>query len=175
MLALRNGDEQALAELYDRYGSAVYHLALRITHDPSSAEEIRLDAFLQVWRQASRYDEQQGSLAGWLFTIARSRAIDRIRAGGAAKRTQSEQLIPEAQGEQPDEMADLAQRQRFVRDAMARLSPAQRIALELAYYEGLSHSQIAARLGEPLGTVKTRIRQAMLTLRQVLGPVLTTS
>jgi len=174
-LALRRGEERALAELYDRYGQAVYNLALRITRDPGAAEEISVDSFLQLWRQADRFDAHHGTLASWLFTITRSRAIDRVRAAGAAKRTQTEDPTPVSTALPPDEMASVAERRRLVREAMTALSPAQRTALELAYYEGLSHSQIADRLGEPLGTVKTRIRQAMIVLRTTLAPVLTTT
>lgn len=173
-LALGRGEESALAELYDRYGGAVYHLALRVTRDPAAAEEISVDSFLQIWRQATRFDAQQGTLLGWLFTIARTRAIDRVRAAGAAKRTQVDDPTPTTSAPQPDEMAELAERRRLVRQAMAGLSAPQRAAVELAYYEGLSHSEIATRLGEPLGTVKTRIRQAMLVLRKSLAPVLST-
>lgn len=174
-LALRRGEQHALAELYDRYGGAVYNLALRITRDAGMAEEVSLDSFLQLWRQANRFKPDHGSLQSWLFTITRSRAIDRVRTANAAKRTKAEDVASVTAPHQPDEMADLAQRRQLVRQAMAALSPAQRTALELAYYEGLSHSEIAARLGEPLGTVKTRIRQAMLTLRGVLAPVLSTT
>ena len=172
-LALGRGEERALSQLYDRYGAAVYNLALRITRDPTAAEEISLDSFLQLWRQSNRTDTQSGTLLGRLFTIARSRAIDRLRAAGAAKRTQSHNPVPADAPHPPEEMVELAERRRLVRNAMATLSAVQRATLELAYYEGLSHSEIAARLGEPLGTVKTRIRQAMLVLRQTLAPVLT--
>lgn len=173
-LALRRREEHALAKLYDRYGGAVYNLALRITHDQGMAEEISLDTFLQIWQQAYRFDAQQGTLPGWMFTIARTRAIDRVRAAGAAKRTRVDDPVPMASATQPDDMTELAERRQLVREAMSALSDTQRAALELAYYEGLSHSEIAARLGEPLGTVKTRIRQAMLVLRKTLAPVLTT-
>jgi RNA polymerase sigma-70 factor (ECF subfamily) len=173
-LALGRGEEAALAELYDRYGAAVYNLALRITRDSGAAEEIRLDSFLQIWRQANRFDAQHGTLLSWLFTIARTRAIDRMRAAGAAKRTQVDDPVRMTSAPQPDEMAELTERRRLVRQAMTALSAPQRAALELAYYEGLSHSEIAVRLGEPLGTVKTRIRQAMLQLRRTLTPLLTT-
>jgi RNA polymerase sigma-70 factor (ECF subfamily) len=172
--ALRRREESAIAELYDRYGVAVYNLALRITRDPGLAEETSLDTFLQAWQQVERYDGRQGSLASWLFTIARSRSIDRLRARTASKRTQTDDpMTPPAA--QPEEIAELAQRRQLVRAAMAGLPAAQRQALELAYDEGLSHSQIAARLGEPLGTVKTRIRQAMLVLRKQLAPVLSST
>ena len=172
VLALRRGEERALVELYERYGNAVYRLALRITRDPGEAEEISLDSFLQLWRHADRFDANHGTLSSWLFTIARSRAIDRVRAAAAAKRTPVEEPKPVSTTPQPEEMADLAERQRLVRQAMSALSPAQQAALELAYYEGLSHSQIADRLGEPLGTIKTRIRQAMIILRRTLAPAL---
>jgi len=177
-VALGRREESALAELYDRYGGTVYALALRMTGDQGMAQEIALDAFLQVWQQVDRFDSRQGSLEGWLFTIARSRAIDRMRAARAAKRNLAEEKRDPDESvaaEPPERMIELAERQRFVRRAMTELSPAQRATLELAYFQGLSHSEIAERLGEPLGTVKTRIRQAMLVLRKVLIPVLATS
>src|SRR5262249_49186573 len=149
-------------------------LALRITRDPGMAEEISLDAFWQIWRQADRYQRQQGTLSSWLFTITRSRAIDRVRSAAAAKRTRAQDPGVMRPVDPPDDVAEVAERRALVREAMASLSVAQRAALELAYYEGLSHSQIAARLGEPLGTVKTRIRQAMQVMRKTLGPVLST-
>jgi RNA polymerase sigma-70 factor (ECF subfamily) len=177
-LALRQRDETALAELYDRYGGTVYALALRMTRDQGLAQEIALDSFLQVWQQVDRFDARQGSLEGWLFTIARSRAIDRMRAARAIKRNLTEEKREDAaevtRAEPPETMVELAERQRHVRLALAELNPAQRAALELAYYQGLSHSEIAERLNEPLGTIKTRIRQAMLVLRKVLAPVMTT-
>jgi RNA polymerase sigma-70 factor (ECF subfamily) len=170
--ALSEGRERALAELYDRFGGAVYGLALRVTGDRSAAEEISLDTFMQVWQQAQRFNAEQGTLQRWLFTIARSRAIDRVRSAKALKRTHTEDRSAEQQVERPEDMVELAERQRLVRAAMTELSPPQRAALELAYFEGLSHAQIAERLGEPLGTVKTRVRQAMTILRRSLGPML---
>lgn len=172
--ALRRKEEQALAQVYDRYGRSVYALVLRITGDAGAAEEISLDAFWQLWQQADRFDEAQGSLQNWLLTIARSRAIDRVRARLARKRLRAEDPTEVREVRRPEEDAELVERRRLVRDAMATLSPDQRSAVALAYYEGLSHSQIAERLEEPLGTVKTRIRQAMGTLRRRLGPLLTT-
>ncbi len=173
---LRQRDEAALSELYDRYGQTVYGVALRVTGDGGAAEEICLDAFWQLWQQADRYDATQGSILNWLLTICRSRAIDRTRARTARKRT----TVDDASDSPPihppaEDLADLNERRQLVRDAMAALSPDQRKAVLLAYYEGLSHAQIADRLQEPLGTVKTRIRQAMAVLRRVLGPVLSVS
>lgn len=171
---LTEGRERALTELYDRFGGAVYSLAFRVTGDRGAAEEISLDTFLQVWQQAGRFNADQGSLQSWLFTIARSRAIDRVRAAKAVKRTQAEDSTAEQHVERPDETVELAERRRLVRQAITGLTPSQRAALELAYFEGLSHAQIAERLGEPLGTVKTRVRQAMIALRRTLGPALAT-
>lgn len=172
--ALRARDERALAQLYDRFGRAVYGLALRVTGDAGAAEEVSIDTFWQLWQQAERYDGTQGSLQNWLFTIARSRAIDRVRARVARKRTTAEDPTDVSAARRPEEDAELDERRRLVREAMAGLAPDQRTALALAYYEGLSHSQIAERLQEPLGTVKTRIRQAMIALRRMLGPLLST-
>jgi len=170
---LRGRDEAALSELYDRYGQTVYAVALRVTGDAGAAEEISLDTFHQLWQQADRYDATQGSLLNWLLTICRSRAIDRMRARAARKRTTATDATDADHVHPPaEDLADLNERRQLVREAMAALSPDQRNAVALAYYEGLSHSQIADRLQEPLGTVKTRIRQAMGVLRRVLGPVL---
>ena len=168
---LTKKDESALAQIYDLYGGAVYQLALRITRDPGVAEEICLDSFMQLWQQAPTLDRQSDNLLAWLFTIARSRAIDRLRKMSAAKRTPV-QAVSAVAVERPDERAEHKQRREIVRKAIAELSPPQRTALELAYYEGLSHTEIAQRLGEPLGTVKTRIRQAMISMRLSLSPVL---
>jgi RNA polymerase sigma-70 factor (ECF subfamily) len=172
--ALGRREESALTELYDRYGRTVYALALRILRDPGMAEEISLDAFWQAWQQIDRFNATRGSLPSWLFTIARSRAIDRLRSQVAAKRTPND-LGGGSQSQPPDEAVELAQRRRLVRDAMTKLSPEQRSALELAYFEGLSHSEISTRLDQPLGTVKTRIRQAMTILRRELEATVATS
>src|SRR5262245_21974708 len=145
--ALSERKERALATLYDRFGGSIYRLAFRVTGDRGAAEEISLDTFMQVWQQAARFNADQGSLQSWLFRIARSRAIDRVRAAKAVKRTQAEDSTAEQHVERPDETVELAERRRLVREAMGGLSPAQRIALELAYFEGLSHAQIAERLG----------------------------
>ena len=165
-------DESALAQIYDLYGGAVYQLALRITRDPGAAEEICLDSFMQLWQQAATLERSNDNILAWLFTIARSRAIDRLRKTSAVKRTPVEAAVVPTTAERPDEKAENRQRRDIVRRAMAALSPPQRTALELAYYEGLSHTEIAQRLGEPLGTVKTRIRQAMISMRLSLSPVL---
>jgi RNA polymerase sigma-70 factor (ECF subfamily) len=165
-------DDQALADLYDTYGSAVYGLALRITRDPGVAEEVCLDAFLRFWQDARDLGDKPDEALRWLLTIARSRSIDRLRAANAMKRRQAIDHAAPTAAPAPDDAADLLRRRDLVRQTLSRLSPTQRTPLELAYYEGLSHSEIAKRLGEPLGTVKTRIRQAMSFLRRELAPVL---
>ena len=166
-------DQQALAALYDRYAGPVYALALRILGAASDAEEVLQDVFAQAWDQAPRYDPQRGVVAGWLLNMARSRAIDRLRAravrspgrGAPASAPSAEAL---AATTSPERDMLLAERARAVRRALDGLTTLQRVAIELAYFEGLSQSEIAARLEQPLGTIKTRIRLGMLKLRGAL-------
>ena len=173
-----DGDERAMAELYDRYGQVLYAVAYRIVGQRADAEEVVLDAFAQAWRDATRFETSRGSVAGWLTTIARSRALDLVRA-----RTRRERITATAAAERPDTPpgmggwradpsagVDLAERRRRVQLALEALSPPQRRAIELAYFEGLSQSEIAALLQEPLGTVKTRVRLGMQKLRESLRP-----
>jgi len=168
------GDANGLADLYDRYARPVYSLALRILGNQSEAEDIVQDVFSQAWRQAARYDASKGRVAAWLLTLTRSRAIDRLRAL-RVRMTEAvgdhgidiDQIVDSGVG--PDALAVSADQCARVRMAVAQLPLLQRTALELAYYEGLTHSEIAAQLEEPLGTVKTRIRSALLRLRELLG------
>jgi RNA polymerase sigma-70 factor (ECF subfamily) len=169
---MARGDQTALAELYDRHARPVYSLALRIVQDPSDAEDVVQDVFSQAWRQASRYDAARGAVGAWLLTVARSRAIDRLRA----KRVRPDVAAPAKMVRDVLDPAVLQDAQLVsgeqvarVRSALAELPMPQRSALELAYYEGLTHAEIAARLKEPLGTVKTRIRLAMMKLRDALA------
>ncbi|HVQ31974.1 MAG TPA: sigma-70 family RNA polymerase sigma factor [Vicinamibacteria bacterium] len=161
---LTGGDAAALGELYDRFAGLVNGLALRILRNTAEAEDVVQEVFVQVWRQAERFDPSRGSPEAWLCTIARTRALDRLRRR-TARREEASEAAPGVSAAPRTEEA-LA-----VRKALEGLSADQRHALELAYYEGLTHTEIAARLGEPLGTVKTRIRTAMIRLRDVLGPV----
>lgn len=165
------GDATALAELYDGTAPLVYGLALRILGDAGAAEEITTDAYMQAWRQAVRFDATRGTVVRWLLTIARSRALDRLRAA-AGDRTRRAPLDAARHvrdgGPGPEHVAVAGERRRRVRLALATLSREQREAVELAYFRGLSHSEIAAHLGAPLGTVKTRIRIAMDRLRAAL-------
>jgi RNA polymerase sigma-70 factor (ECF subfamily) len=159
---LAEGDASALAELYDRHAGLAFGLALRILRERTEAEDVVQEAFVQVWRQAGRYDPGRGSPEAWLCAIVRTRAIDRLRRR-LSRREQPEIPEPTAATTTPAPEGVLA-----VRKALQILSADQRRALELAYYEGLTQSEIARRLDEPLGTIKTRIRTAMLRLREEL-------
>jgi RNA polymerase sigma-70 factor, ECF subfamily len=168
------GDQQALAALYDATSRTVYGLLLRILADASVAEEVLLDVYSQVWRQAGSYTEGRGTPLAWLTTIARSRAIDRLRRG-RLERQRTEPLDAATHGGSVGARAedDLMARElgTVVRAALESLPPEQREVIELAYYGGLSHSEIAAERGLPLGTVKTRTRLGMMRLREMLKPV----
>lgn len=168
------GDEDALARLYDTTSRTVFGLVLRILGDPSAAEEVTLDVYTQVWRQAARYDPRRGTPSAWLLTIARSRAIDRFRSSEQTrKRTEplSAVEVRASSGSRPDETASEAERGALVREALEGLPREQRDVIELAYFRGLSHSEIAAELSQPLGTVKTRTRLGLIRLRQALAPL----
>ena len=169
---MERGDERALAELYDRHARLVYSLALRILQDAGDAEDVVQEVFAQAWQQASRYDVRRGTVAAWLLVRARSRALDRLRA----RRTRPDLAGTPLRAVEIADSADAADVQLVsaeqvarVREALAGLPVSQRAALELAYYEGLSHAEIATRLDQPLGTIKTRIRLAMIKLRESLG------
>ncbi|HEY6327933.1 MAG TPA: sigma-70 family RNA polymerase sigma factor [Blastocatellia bacterium] len=167
------GDQQALATLYDKTSRLVFGLVLRILSDSSAAEEVTLDVYTQVWRQASSYSASRGTPMAWLLTIARSRAIDRFRSGRQEQqRKESLDVATEqaAAGDSPERASALSEQRTIVRSALNELSAEQREVIELAYYQGLSHSEIAAQLGQPLGTVKTRTRLGMIKLRELLGP-----
>ncbi|MDW8281530.1 MAG: sigma-70 family RNA polymerase sigma factor [Myxococcales bacterium] len=169
---LRRGDQAALEALYDRYAGVVLALLVRIVHSRSEAEDLLQEVFLQAWRRAPEYDPQRGSFSCWLLTIARNRALDVVRSprqrGWHASPAEAQPAAP-ATGQDPEEHTALQQRAEAVRSALAELSPPQREAIELAYYGGLSHSEIAARTGEPLGTIKSRINQAAARLRAALS------
>lgn len=171
---IRKGDPSALDVLYGRYASAVYSLVWKILQSTEEAEDVALDVFWQVWRQADRYDPARGAPPAWIFTVARSRAIDRLRARHRREdRTISfddpdANLDPLDEQATPDQVASFRQARDAVRAAMKTLSPAQREAVELAFFKGLTHVEIAERLKQPLGTVKTRIRQGLLRLRRHL-------
>lgn len=162
------GEESALAALYDRYAGVVYSVALRVVRDTGAAEEILQDIFYQLWRSASSYDASRGTLGAWLLVSARNRAIDRLRRRKPEDLPDPDQIAALPAGiESAAAQAEMMSR---ARSAIDELPAPQREALELAYFEGMSHSEISERTGEPLGTVKTRLRSALQRLRQVLNP-----
>jgi RNA polymerase sigma-70 factor (ECF subfamily) len=164
---LADGDKAAAGALYDRYARLVYSLILRIVQDEGDAEDLLQDVFVQAWQQASRFDRTRGAVAAWLLTIARSRALDRLRS----RRSRPETGTAAIDAIQPAAAPAVASEDAIaVRRALAEMPLLPRVALELAYFEGLSHTEIAERLGEPLGTVKTRIRTGLLKLRSLLAP-----
>lgn len=170
------GDAEALAELYDRHGRPVFSLVTRIIHDQSDAEEVVQEVFSQAWRQASRFDGTRGAVGAWLLNMARSRAIDRFRSERA--RPDSASLpgdtdilnLPDGSSNQ-EALVLTRERVERVKAALAGLPFLQRLALELAYYDGLTQNEIAERLEQPLGTIKTRIRLGLLKLRDALAEV----
>jgi RNA polymerase sigma-70 factor (ECF subfamily) len=168
------GDHDAVAELYDRHGRLLYTMALRITRDGGDAEDVVQDVFAQAWRQAGRFDAARGNVVAWLVTLTRTRAIDVLRRRRARPPRHDSDEIPEAIDDAPrqDDVIELSSRADSVRKALESLPFLQRMAVELAFYEGLTHSEIAARLEIPLGTIKTRVRQGLLKLRDQLGEVM---
>jgi len=162
---MADGDEAALAALYDRYAGLVFSVAKRIVGDRSTAEEILQDIFHQAWRTASSFDSSRGSFAGWLLVAARNRAIDRLRRrqGEALDRAGEEKVALAASLETAAAQNLMLSK---VRKVLVELPSAQRAALEMAYFEGMTHSEIAERTGEPLGTIKTRLRTALGTLKK---------
>jgi RNA polymerase sigma-70 factor, ECF subfamily len=166
------GDERAFAELYDRHARLVFSLALRILQDRADAEDLVQEVFAQVWSQASRYDASRGSVAAWVLILTRSRAIDKLRAKrsrpeAASDAGAAETVMDSAAGQDLELLS--AEQVARLQEALKALPDAQRTALELAYYDGLTHVEVAARLSEPLGTVKARIRQAVIKLREALA------
>jgi RNA polymerase sigma factor (sigma-70 family) len=161
-------DELALGELYDRFGRVAYGLALRILRDPALAQDAVQDAMLSAWRTAASFDPRRGKASTWLLTLVHRRAVDVVRREDR-RRAQPIEDAPIASGDATDETAELREQRRAVQAALAQLPPEQREALELAYYGGLSQSELAERLGVPLGTVKSRMFAALSKLRELLG------
>lgn len=172
--AVATGDTSAFERLYDLYSSTLYALLLRILGDAEDAQEVLQESFVQIWNRASMFDQSRGSEMAWLVSVARSRAIDRIRARRTRSTRESEahreisirsENVVKARGLDD---AILGEQQKAVREALRELPDAQRKALEMAYFEGLSQSEIADATGEPLGTVKTRMQLGMKKLRERL-------
>lgn len=175
---VKQGDDAALGTLYDRHSALVYKLTRTIVGGDADAEEVTTDVFLQLWERADRFDASRGSLRAWLATIARSRALDHVRSRdrrrGAHERSANQDAaglaVEMATVEATDHRAHVAQVRDVLEKALSNLNPDQRRAIELAYFSGLSQSEIASRLGEPLGTIKTRIRDGMAKLQDLLRP-----
>jgi RNA polymerase sigma-70 factor (ECF subfamily) len=164
---MRAGDAAALEALYDRHSPLAYSMILRIVGGAADAEEVLQEAWLQAWRRADTYDEGRGTVIGWLLNIARSRAIDRLRSATSRRRMESRvEAEPIAAASLPDDEAELRRLGQRVREALVALGPPHSEVLELAYFGGLSQSEIAGRLGAPLGTVKSWTRQALLRLKE---------
>jgi RNA polymerase sigma-70 factor (ECF subfamily) len=163
-------DERGLSALYDETSAIVYGLTLRILRDPADAEEVTLDVYSQAWRNAPTFDRSRGKVTTWLLLMARSRAIDRLRSR-QRQREDPLDIAPEiaSQSGGPEESTFIRERRTIVAAALAKLPGEQRKLIELAFFYGLSHTELAEKLGQPLGTVKTRIRAGMLRLREELG------
>jgi RNA polymerase sigma-70 factor (ECF subfamily) len=168
--AIAARDEVALAQLYDRYRAILFGLVMRILNNREEAEDVLQEVFLQVWRKAEDFDENRGRPFTWLVTLARSRGIDRLRTLAARER------VAEAGAREPsEEISDAAtdafksEQRGLVSDALAKLPDEQNRPIMLAYFEGLTQSEIATNLGAPLGTVKTRMRTGMIRLRELLA------
>ena len=164
--AIRSGDEQAMAQLYDRYSAIVYSVALRVLGNTAAAEDILQEVFMQLWRSPGVFDTSRGSLPGWLAVITRNRAIDSLR-----KRRPETDITEVVVSVEPDlaRGADWSRVLEKIRGALGGMPGPQRSALEMAFFEGLTHTEIAEKTGEPPGTIKTRIRAGLVTLRKVFN------
>ena len=174
MRLVAGGDGDALSQLFQRYAGAVYSLAYRMLNDREGAEELLNEAFVRVWRQAPSFDARRGKFSTWLMSVSRNLAIDELRSR-RSRPQRSDPLTPgDANLDPVDDRVDVerdvwqAERRRLIRQALRELPPAQRQALEMAYFEGLTQSEISARLGDPLGTTKTRVRLGLQKLRDLL-------
>ena len=169
---MQQGDQTSVAELYERYGGAAYGLAFRITNDGTLAEDVVQDAFVSVWKQCGRFDAGRGQVRSWLLTIVHHKAIDAVRR----RTNRAERALPEgpeefvaAQG-RPEEIAEMTMDAAAVREAVAQIPDDQRTTITLAYFEGMTHVEIAERMQVPLGTVKSRLRIGLEKMREYLRP-----
>jgi RNA polymerase sigma-70 factor (ECF subfamily) len=165
------GDQQAFAKLYDATSTRVFGLALRIVRDPAQAEEVAQEAFLEIWRTASRFNPDKGSAPAWMLTIVHRKSVDRVRSAESSTRRDN-RYHEQNQTVDHDSTADAAHASmeaRRVRTAMESLTAVQREALELAYFGGYTHTEVASMLDLPVGTAKTRIRDGLIRLRDTMG------
>jgi len=171
VVRLQRREPQALAELYDRYGRIVYSLILRVVRDTGIAEDLVQETFLRIWNRVQAFDAQRGAVGPWLLAVARNRAIDYLRSAGGRERN----AVEFEESDHPSLFIDMergilaSDKARVVKAAVEKLSANQRQVIELAYFEGLSQTEMAERMGQPLGTVKTWVRAALKTLRDELG------
>ncbi len=165
------GDEAAFAALYDATSSRLYGLVLRVVRDPAQAQEVTQEAFLETWRTASRFDPDRGSAMSWMLTIAHRKAVDRVRSAEAASRrdTSYHQNSHTVAHDTTAESASTVMEGQRVRKALTDLTQAQRSAIELAYFGGYTHTEVATMLDLPVGTAKTRIRDGLIRLRDTMG------
>lgn len=165
------GDDGAFAQLYDLMSPKVYGLVLRVLRDPAQSEEVVQECFLEIWRNASRFDPKRGSASAWILTIAHRRAVDRVRASEADTRRDRDYgaATQHVHHDQTAETAEARIEARRVRAALDTLTPTQREAIQLAYLGGYTHSEVAVMLDLPLGTAKTRIRDGLIRLRDTMG------
>jgi RNA polymerase sigma-70 factor (ECF subfamily) len=165
--AIRSGDEQAMGQLYERYSPIVYSVALRVLGDAGAAEDVLQEVFMQLWRSPDAFDATRGSMPGWLAVVTRNRAIDSLR-----KRRPETDVSDVVISIAPDLAGGIESSRAVekIRGALAGMPPQQRSALEMAFFEGLTHTEIAEKTGEPLGTIKTRLRAGLLTLRKTFNP-----
>jgi RNA polymerase sigma-70 factor (ECF subfamily) len=167
--SIAGGDQLALHTLYEMAHRIVFTLIMRITGNRETAEELTIDVFHDVWRRASRYDAANGTVLGWIMNQARSRAIDRLRFESRKKRSQGDvQPLAEVAAD-PYDVVELREQGEALRTALAALTPDERQAIETTFFGGLTHAEAAARLNQPLGTIKTRIRSGLHKLRQTLA------
>jgi len=169
--AVAAGDQGALQALYERAHRVVFTLIMRITANRETAEEVTLDVFHDVWRRASCYEEAGGTVLGWIMNQARSRAIDRLRFEQRKKRVLPEtgHPLPAAETATPDDLISLKQQMQALRSALDVLTPDERQAIETAFFSELPYTEVAVRLNQPVGTIKTRIRSGLHKLREALA------
>jgi RNA polymerase sigma-70 factor (ECF subfamily) len=168
---MARGDQQALHALYERTHRIVFTLMVRMTNSRETAEELTLDVFHDVWRRAATYDNAGGSVLGWIMNQARSRAIDRLRFEQRKKRVDQspDTPAPAPSAGDPQEAFDVREQGRRLKDALEVLTPDERRAIEIAFFSGHTYAEVAARLSQPVGTVKTRVRSGLSKLRQALS------
>ena len=170
ILGVIKRERRAFDQFYERYAQIIFNLCVRILRDEAEAQDVLQEIFLQIWREAERFDASRASVKTWLFTIARSRSLDRYRSRKTVTsrlEDNAEDQIQQIPGK--EDLQSKSVMQQYVGNALNRLSPEQRLVLELSYYEGLTQEEISARLNEPLGTIKSRIRAALMKLRSLFS------